>query len=126
MLRWLIAYHDILRRFRLGSAFGIPIELDLTFLFVLPLLASLIGSEIDTWLALLDQYATDDIAVRTLAGNGLPYMIGTITAVGLFVSVLLHELGHSLVAMRYGYPISSITLWLFGGIAQFTELPEEW
>jgi Zn-dependent protease/CBS domain-containing protein len=115
-----------MRSFRIGSAFGIPIELDLTFLLVLPLFAYLIGSEVGTWIEILGRYSTVDIAAKTLAGNVTPYVIGTIAAIGLFVSVLLHELGHSLVARRYGYPISSITLWLFGGIAQFTEMPEEW
>jgi Zn-dependent protease len=39
---------------------------------------------------------------------------------------LLHEFGHSLVALRYGYEIDSITLWLLGGVASFTEFPEDW
>ena len=115
-----------MRSFRIGSVFGIPIELDLTFLLVLPLFAYLIGSEVGTWIDILDRFFAVNIAAGVLAGNVTPFVIGTIAAVGLFVSVLLHELGHSLVAMRYGYPISSITLWLFGGIAQFDEMPEDW
>jgi Zn-dependent protease/CBS domain-containing protein len=35
------------------------------------------------------------------------------------VSILLHELGHSLVARREGIEVDSITLWLFGGVSQF-------
>jgi Zn-dependent protease/CBS domain-containing protein len=115
-----------MRSFRIGSAFGIPIELDLTFLLVLPLFAYLIGSEVGTWVGILDRFFAVEIAPEALAGNIIPFVVGTIAAVGLFVSVLLHELGHSLVARRYGYPITSITLWLFGGIAQFDEMPEEW
>lgn len=115
-----------MRSFRIGSAFGIPIELDLTFLLILPLFAYLIGSEVGTWIEILDRFFAVDIAAGVLAGNVTPFVIGTIAAVGLFGSVLLHELGHSLVARHYGYPISSITLWLFGGIAQFDEMPEEW
>lgn len=115
-----------MRSFRIGSVFGIPIELDLTFLLILPLFAYLIGSEVGTWIEILNRFFASDIAAGVLAGNVTPFVIGTIAAVGLFVSVLLHELGHSLVARRYGYPISSITLWLFGGIAQFDEMPEDW
>jgi len=57
-----------------------------------------------------------DAAVLTT--GSLPWVLGVAAAVGLFTGVILHELGHSLVARRYGYPIDSITLWLFGGIAQ--------
>jgi Zn-dependent protease/CBS domain-containing protein len=52
--------------------------------------------------------------------------MGAAAAIGLFACVLLHEFGHSLVAMRYGFEIESITLWLFGGVARFTEIPEDW
>jgi len=41
--------------------------------------------------------------------------MGAVTAIMLFVSVLLHELGHSVVAMRYKVPVRSITLHIFGG-----------
>jgi Zn-dependent protease/CBS domain-containing protein len=56
----------------------------------------------------------------------MPWILGTAAALGLFVCVLLHEFGHSLVAMRYGYEIESITLWLLGGVASFVEMPEDW
>jgi Zn-dependent protease/predicted transcriptional regulator len=53
-------------------------------------------------------------------------VLGVLAALGLFAGVLLHELGHSLVAMHYGYEIDSIKLWILGGIAQFTEIPKNW
>jgi Zn-dependent protease/CBS domain-containing protein len=56
----------------------------------------------------------------------LPWILGIVAALGLFAAIVLHELGHSLVAMHFGFPISSITLWLFGGIAQLSEMPEDW
>ena len=46
------------------------------------------------------------------------WILGAITAIMLFVSVLLHELGHSVVAMSYNIPVRSITLFIFGGLAQ--------
>ena len=49
--------------------------------------------------------------------------MGAVTAIMLFVSVLLHELGHSVVALRYKIPVRSITLFLFGGIAQIGAEP---
>ena len=49
---------------------------------------------------------------------GWPWGLGLITALLLFLSVLLHELGHSLVALAQGVKVSSITLFLMGGVAR--------
>jgi Zn-dependent protease/CBS domain-containing protein len=55
---------------------------------------------------------------------GLSYWIsGTTAALLLFVSVALHELSHSFVAIRYGQSIVSITLFIFGGVAQMKGEP---
>ncbi|NGZ01926.1 MAG: hypothetical protein CV090_02610, partial [Nitrospira sp. WS238] len=43
--------------------------------------------------------------------------MGAVAAVLLFLSVLLHELGHSYVALYYRIPIEQITLFIFGGVA---------
>ena len=45
------------------------------------------------------------------------WLAGFGTALLLFVSVLLHELGHSLVALRLGVKVCSITLFMLGGVA---------
>lgn len=115
-----------MRRFRIGSAFGIPIQLDLTFLLVLPLFAWVIGSQVGTWVGTFNGFLGAGLDAAALSQGSLPWLLGAGAAVGLFAGVVLHELGHSLVAVRFGYPIDSITLWLFGGIAQLTETPEEW
>ena len=51
------------------------------------------------------------------------WLAGTLTTVLLFLSVLVHELGHSWVARRAGLPIASITLFMFGGIARIAREP---
>jgi Zn-dependent protease len=50
-------------------------------------------------------------------------VVGAATAVMLFASVLLHELGHSWMALRYKIPVRSITLYIFGGISQISSEP---
>src|SRR3954452_11763060 len=55
----------------------------------------------------------------------MPYLLGLITALGLFTSVLVHELGHSVVARLYGVKVRSITLWLLGGVAAFEDMPRQ-
>lgn len=49
--------------------------------------------------------------------------MGLASMLGLFASILLHELAHSLVAKSYGMGIKSITLWLLGGLAELADEP---
>jgi Zn-dependent protease len=94
----------------IGRALGIPIRVHaswfLVFLFV-------------TW-SLATGYLPD--ALPGLSDSRY-WGMGAVAAVLLFVSVLLHELGHSYVAQRYRIPIGQITLFLFGGVAQMRAEP---
>ncbi len=51
-------------------------------------------------------------------------VMGVVATLGFFASLLLHELAHSLVAMRYGLKIDSITLFIFGGVAALKSDPK--
>ncbi|MEM7064103.1 MAG: site-2 protease family protein [Cyanobacteria bacterium P01_B01_bin.77] len=86
---------------RVGAIFGIPLFVDTSWFFIVLLMTFAYGSD--------------------LAGDGYPFpvaaVVGLMMALLLFGSVLLHELGHSLVARRQGIQVNSITLFLFGGIA---------
>jgi Zn-dependent protease/CBS domain-containing protein len=115
-----------MRGIRIGSAFGIPIRLDITFLLVLPLFAWLIGSDVANLVGVINDLFGTTLVAEPLSAGSMRWILGSAAALGLFLGVLLHEFGHSLVAMRYGYEIESITLWLFGGVARFTEIPEDW
>src|SRR5690606_11349049 len=53
-------------------------------------------------------------------GEAETYALAVGSALAFFTSILLHELGHALVALRNGIGISEITLWLFGGLARMT------
>jgi Zn-dependent protease len=86
---------------RVGSILGIPLFLDTSWFVILLLVTFAYGSN-----------------PRWQATWGLTaWGVGFALAVLLFVSVLLHELGHSLVAQSQGIQVNSITLFLFGGIA---------
>lgn len=52
-------------------------------------------------------------------------IFGVATSLLFFVSVLLHELGHSVVAVNYQIPVKSITLFVFGGVAHIGREPEK-
>jgi Zn-dependent protease len=52
------------------------------------------------------------------ASSITPFVFAVASAIGFFGSILLHELGHAVVATRNGIGISSIQLWIFGGMAR--------
>jgi Zn-dependent protease/CBS domain-containing protein len=115
-----------MKNFKLGSVFGIPIELDLSFLIVLPVFAWIIGSRISQRIAVLNRISGANLAAQPLETGFTPWIVGSVAAIGLFIGVVLHELGHSFTAHYYGYEIDSITLWLLGGISEFSEMPNDW
>ena len=115
-----------MRGLNIGTAFGIPVRLNWTFLIVLPVFAFIIGTDIATIAELLNDLLGREIAAGALEGTYRPWLLGLGAALGLFGGVLLHEFGHSLVALRYDCRIKSITLWLLGGLASFEEMPENW
>ncbi len=51
------------------------------------------------------------------------WLMGVAGALGLFLSIILHELSHSIVARKFGMPMKGITLFIFGGVAEMTDEP---
>ncbi|MGH2770476.1 MAG: site-2 protease family protein [Actinomycetota bacterium] len=88
---------------------GIPIGAHWTWLFVFALV---------TW----------TLATRLFPATypGLPattyWAMAGVAAVIFFASIVLHEMGHALTALREGMRIEGITLWLFGGVARFSSM----
>lgn len=115
-----------MRGIRIGSAFGIPIRLNWTFLLILPIFAAFIAWDITGLVQVINETLDAAIDPARVTAGFMPWILGFVSAIGLFAGVLLHEFGHSLVALRYGYAIESITLWLLGGVANFAEFPENW
>ncbi|MEB3336627.1 MAG: site-2 protease family protein [Leptolyngbyaceae bacterium] len=99
---------------RAGSLFGIPFYINPSWFFVLAFVTWTYGSGLATQFPGL--------------ATGTPWLLGLITALLLFASVLAHELGHSFVALRQGIGVQSITLFIFGGLASLekeSETPAE-
>jgi Zn-dependent protease/CBS domain-containing protein len=117
-----------MRNFEIGRITGIPIRLNITLVVFLPLLAWLIGREeqLSAYGAAVDAISPRPVDLAAIGSGTTPELVGVATALGLFVGVLLHELGHAWAARRYGITISSITLWIFGGMAHMEDLPEDW
>src|SRR5882757_9367176 len=52
------------------------------------------------------------------SSSSTPFVLAVISALAFFGSIVLHELGHAFAAQRNGIGISSIQLWIFGGMAR--------
>jgi Zn-dependent protease len=49
------------------------------------------------------------------------WYMGVASAIGLFLSIVLHEFSHSLIARQFGIPMQGITLFIFGGVAEMRD-----
>jgi Zn-dependent protease/CBS domain-containing protein len=90
----------------LGRIAGIKIGINWTWLIVFALL-------VWSWATAIFPDQNPGLSERTY------YAMAVIAALLFFASILLHELGHAFQAKREGVEIEGITLWLFGGVAQF-------
>ncbi|MBS1883704.1 MAG: site-2 protease family protein [Actinobacteria bacterium] len=97
-------------RIRLGRLFGIPIGVQPAWLLIVALIAWSLGAS----------YYPGQ--VDGISGPAA-YALGLASALLLFAGILLHELGHALVARRRGVGIEEIDLWLLGGVARMSGQP---
>ena len=94
---------------RIGVFFGIPLYIHPSWFYIFVIL---------TWV-----YGLRYVSLHRDSGF-LGLLAGLLMVIGLFSSVLIHELGHSLVARSFGIKVSSITLFLFGGVAAIEQEPK--
>lgn len=99
------------RRIELFKVFGFQISIDYSWFVVVALVV----------MTLARQYFP-------VMHPGLPastyWLMGIAGSLGLFASVVAHELAHALVARRYGLQMRGITLFIFGGVAEMTGEPD--
>jgi Zn-dependent protease len=95
---------------KLVHILGIPIGLDPSWFLVFALF---------TWILAVNYFPADFKQWTRLQY----WSIAAVTSIIFFLSVLLHELGHSIMALRYKLPVKSITLYIFGGISEITSEP---
>jgi Zn-dependent protease len=97
--------------FRIGRIAGIDINIHISWLIILVFLTF--------WLA--SGYFPIIYPGRT---QGTYVVLGLVSTILLFVSVLLHELAHSFVARARGLPVHSIVLFIFGGVSNIEQEPQ--
>jgi Zn-dependent protease/predicted transcriptional regulator len=90
--------------------FGFQVRIDFSWIII----AVLIAWSLSTGLF---PFQYEGLATSTY------WMMGIVGALGLFLSIILHEFSHSLVARRHGMPMKGITLFIFGGMAEMSDEP---
>jgi Zn-dependent protease len=95
---------------RLGRVFGIPIEVNFSWIFVFLLLTYLLAGQFE------DARLRWPVAQR--------WSVAMLTVVLFFLSTLAHELSHSVMALSRGIPVRSITLFIFGGVSRLEREPQ--
>jgi len=95
---------------RLGRILGIPVGVNYSWFIIFALITLTLGN----------QFAF----VYPDWSSPVHYTAGILTSVLFFISVLLHELGHSIAAKQKGINVRAITLFIFGGVAQITREPD--
>jgi Zn-dependent protease len=100
-----------MRSIRIGRLAGIPIGIQPLWLVIVTLITWSLGAV----------YYPDKVPGIAPAAA---YALGLLSALLLFGSILLHELGHSVVARRHGVEIEEIDLWLLGGVARMAGYPK--
>jgi Zn-dependent protease len=100
-----------LRSVRIGRLAGVPIGIQPLWVVIVALITWSLGAT----------YYPD--AVHGIA-PAAAYALGLLSALLLFASILLHELGHAVVARRHGVEIEEIDLWLLGGVAKMAGYPK--
>src|SRR5438876_4334392 len=110
-LPWIASRRCIMfgKRWRLFRLLGIPISLDASWLIILALIS---------W-SLVNVFRAE-IPGRPASEY---WIMGVVTALAFFACIVLHELGHAVVARSGGMPIRGITLFLFGGVAELEGEP---
>lgn len=100
------------KRFRVGRLIGFPIYLDLSWFVIVVFLS---------WMLATIYFPSD--TVMPGFSPAAYWAMGIISTLGLFLSVLLHELGHAVAARRCGLEMRGITLFIFGGVAEMIHEP---
>ena len=101
-----------MRSIRVGRLAGIPIGIQPLWLAIVALI---------TWMLGAVYYPDEAPGIAPAAA----YALGFLSALLLFASILLHELGHAIVARREGVEIEEIDLWLLGGVARMSGYPKQ-
>lgn len=89
---------------KLGKIFGIPLQLHYTWFIIFTLVT----------ISLVFYFSSDYPVIERIA-------FGILTSILFFASIIIHELAHSVLAIRNGIPVKKITLFVFGGISHITK-----
>jgi Zn-dependent protease len=103
--------------FELVRVLGIPIRINISWFLLLAFITAILALRV--YPALLpprSAYREDEV---------MHWAMALLSGIAFFVSIVLHELAHSVVARKQNIPVKGITLFVFGGVSQITAEPRK-
>jgi len=106
-----------LQVWKLATIRGVDLKIHISLLFLLIYIMFIASAQFP--------FVLERSGIEPSTLSGTPYQWGAIFAIGLFLSIVIHEFAHVIVAQSMGVRVEGITLMMLGGVSEMERIPEK-